>query len=135
MVSLRFDFVPFCRIHCLLVRLSNGFGCLQDTTSHLKMLSLLNSCSSDNLASDSNGTIGNLKEKLAKHIAYEGRLDASKFVEYWVPVQISNMQLELYCSTLLNHSLSLGSPLKTDPVGFLRDILNTLRKVCFIMYV
>ncbi|KAK0583701.1 hypothetical protein LWI29_001666 [Acer saccharum] len=106
-------------------------GQLKDSIAeYLNMLSLLNSPSSDDLIIDSNDTIGGLKEKLLKYIAYEGKSDTSRFVEYWVPVQISNMQLEQYCATLLTNSLSLCSPLKSDPVGVLRDILISIRKCC-----
>ncbi|KAL5831110.1 hypothetical protein ACOSQ4_016464 [Xanthoceras sorbifolium] len=105
-------------------------GQLKDSiVEYLNMLSLLNSPNSD-LIIDSNDTIGGLKEKLLKYIAYEGKSDTSRFVEYWVPVQISNMQLEQYCNTLLSNSLSLCSPLKSDPVGVLRDILISIRKCC-----
>ncbi|TXG58175.1 hypothetical protein EZV62_016004 [Acer yangbiense] len=106
-------------------------GQLKDSIAeYLNMLSLLNSPSSDDLIIDSNDTIGGLKEKLLKYIAYEGKSDTSRFVEYWVPVQISNMQLEQYCATLLSNSLLLCSPLKSDPVGVLRDILISIRKCC-----
>ncbi|KAK3226957.1 hypothetical protein Dsin_006819 [Dipteronia sinensis] len=106
-------------------------GQLKDSIAeYLNMLSLLNSPSSDDLIIDSNDTIGGLKEKLLKYIAYEGKSDTSRFVEYWVPVQISNMQLEQYCATLLSNSLSLCSPLKSDPVGVLRNILISIRKCC-----
>lgn len=86
----------------------------------------------DDLMVDANDNPGSLKEKTSKYIAYGGKLDSSRFVEYWIPVQISNVQLEQYCGTLLSKSLSLCSPLKNDPVGALRDILISTRKVGFI---
>lgn len=83
----------------------------------------------EGLTTDSVDDISSLKEKLSKYVAYGGKLDSSRFVEFWVPVQISNVQLEQYCATLLSNSLSLCSPLKNDPVGALRDILISMRKV------
>ncbi|MCD7472816.1 hypothetical protein HAX54_014185 [Datura stramonium] len=56
--------------------------------------------------------------------------ESSKFVEYWVPVQISDLQLEQYCATLLTNSNALRTFSKSDPVGALRDILLSVRKCC-----
>ncbi|KAL9413159.1 hypothetical protein AB3S75_041764 [Citrus x aurantiifolia] len=84
----------------------------------------------DDLMVDANDNLGSLKEKTSKYVAYGGKLDSSRFVEYWIPVQISNVQLEQYCGTLLSKSLSLCSPLKNDPVGVLHDILISARKCC-----
>lgn len=102
------------------------------------MLSLLESCDglhrSESLLLDTNENIGILREKLSKYVAYGGKLDSSRFMEYWVPVHISNVQLEQYCATLLSKCLLLCSPLKNDPVGALRDILISTRKVRFINY-
>lgn len=86
----------------------------------------------DDLMVDAIDNLGSLKEKTSKYVAYGGKLDSSRFVEYWIPVQISNVQLEQYCGTLLSKSLSLCSPLKNDPVGVLHDILISARKVGFI---
>lgn len=69
-----------------------------------------------------------LKERLAKFIAYERKSD-SKFVEYWVPVQLSKVQLEQYCASLLSNFVSLRSCAKNDSIGDLRDIVISLRKV------
>ncbi|XP_058103445.1 uncharacterized protein LOC131247018, partial [Magnolia sinica] len=79
--------------------------------------------------SDDIGILAGLKERLAQYIAYERKLD-SKFIEYWVPVQLSDVQLEQYCATLLSNSCSLRSCAKTDHVGALRDILSLTRKCC-----
>lgn len=76
---------------------------------------------------------GNLKDQLSKYIANGPRPDPSRFKEYWVPVQLSPMQLEQYCATLLSKSLALcSSSRKNDPVGALRDILISCRKVGLI---
>ncbi|KAL7615548.1 hypothetical protein Lser_V15G02487 [Lactuca serriola] len=54
----------------------------------------------------------------------------AKFVEFWVPVQISNLQLEQYCSTLLSDGMALRSGSKTDSVEALHNILKSNRKCC-----
>ncbi|XP_077252881.1 uncharacterized protein LOC143892273 [Tasmannia lanceolata] len=103
---------------------------------YINLLSLLDSgkegIDSDGLKNESNDSIGTLavlKEKFAQYLAYEPKSD-SKFLEYWVPVQLSYVQLEQYCSTLLSNSISLRSCSKNDPVGALRDILISTRKCC-----
>ncbi|XP_077226776.1 uncharacterized protein LOC143860127 [Tasmannia lanceolata] len=83
-----------------------------------------------NDSNDSIVTLALLKEKLARYLAYERKSDSSKFLEYWVPVQLSYVQLEQYCATLLSNSISLRSYSKNDPVGALRDILISTRKCC-----
>ncbi|XP_072965441.1 uncharacterized protein [Typha angustifolia] len=85
--------------------------------------SKLNSC-------DSGGTLAILKERFSRYVAYERKPDSSKFVEYWVPVCLSDVQLELYCATLISNTLALRSYSKVDPVGALRDILVSLWKCC-----
>ncbi|XVF20260.1 hypothetical protein REPUB_Repub11eG0182400 [Reevesia pubescens] len=115
-------------------------GPLKDNvTEYLNLLSLLDSQSdsncSDSLLTNSSDNIGTLKTRLAKFAAYECKLVSSRFVEYWVPVLLSNVQLEQYCFTLLSNSLSLCSPSKTDPVGALRSILISSRKCCDHPYV
>ncbi|XVF46309.1 hypothetical protein PTKIN_Ptkin03bG0017400 [Pterospermum kingtungense] len=104
-----------------------------------KLLSLLdsqsNSNSSDCLLITSSDNIGTLKERLAKYVAYESKLESSRFVEYWVPVFLSNVQLEQYCFTLLKNCLSLCSPSKIDRVGALCSILISCRKCCDHPYV
>ncbi|OMO91541.1 hypothetical protein COLO4_18304 [Corchorus olitorius] len=112
-------------------------GQLKDNMAeYLNLLSLLdsqsNSNDSDGLLINSSDVIGILKERLAKYIAYG---ESPRFVEYWVPVQLSNVQLEKYCFTLLSNSLSLCSPSRTDPVGAVRNILITCRKCCDHPYV
>nr|GEV44431.1 helicase protein MOM1-like isoform X1 [Tanacetum cinerariifolium] len=54
-----------------------------------------------------------LKETLSNLISYECKSNSSKFVEFRVPVQISNVQLEQYCSMLLSNAMALGSCSKT----------------------
>ncbi|GKV01245.1 hypothetical protein SLEP1_g13811 [Rubroshorea leprosula] len=70
------------------------------------------------------------EERLAKDIANGSKSESSRFIEYWLPVQISSVQLEQYCATLLENSLSLCSPLRSDPIGALRKTLISTRKCC-----
>ncbi|KAE8696703.1 putative Kinase family protein / peptidoglycan-binding LysM domain-containing protein [Hibiscus syriacus] len=103
-----------------------------NAAEYLNLLSLLDSRSdsNDSELSNSSDNIGTLKERLAKYVAYECKLESSRFLEYWVPVLLSNVQLEKYCFTLVSNSLSLCSPSKTDPVGVLRSIVVSSRKCC-----
>ncbi|KAI9077847.1 hypothetical protein K1719_040193 [Acacia pycnantha] len=83
----------------------------------------------DDLISNSSD-IGQLKDKLSSFVAYRCKSDSFRFVEYWVPVNISNAQLEQYCAALLSNSSILRSPLKSHVVEALHDILITTRKCC-----
>ncbi|XP_062172135.1 helicase protein MOM1 [Alnus glutinosa] len=115
-------------------------GQLKDSKDeYLRLLSLLESQSdlskSDALITSSNENICKLKETLSRYIAYRCKLDSSRFLEYWVPAQLSNLQLEQYCATLLSNSMALRSFSKNDSVGALRDILISTRKLCDHPYV
>ncbi|MCL7035003.1 hypothetical protein MKW94_004353 [Papaver nudicaule] len=80
---------------------------------------------------DSNDNVEKLKERLAQFVASERKSDSSKFVEYWVPVKLSKVQLEQYCYTLLSNSAFLRSSSKSiDTIDHLRNILITTRKCC-----
>ncbi|KAK4255115.1 hypothetical protein QN277_008152 [Acacia crassicarpa] len=83
----------------------------------------------DDLISNSSD-IGQLKDKLSSFVAYRCKSDSFRFVEYWVPVNISNAQLEQYCAALLSNSSILRSPSKSHVVEALHDILITSRKCC-----
>ncbi|XP_065876396.1 helicase protein MOM1 isoform X2 [Euphorbia lathyris] len=89
------------------------------------------------LIANSDHRIRDLKEKLSKYIIDGSKSDTSRFTEYWVPVQISNPQLEQYCATLLSNSLPLcsSSNSKNDPVGAFRDIVISSRKCCDHPYI
>ncbi|XXG89638.1 hypothetical protein AAC387_Pa12g1592 [Persea americana] len=112
-------------------------GPIKDNVAeYLNLLTLLDSVGDgtcvDSLnldSSDSVEALPLLKERLAKFIAYERKSD-SKFVEYWVPVQLSKVQLEQYCASLLSNFVSLRSCAKNDSIGDLRDIVISLRKCC-----
>ncbi|KAI3799370.1 hypothetical protein L1987_34664 [Smallanthus sonchifolius] len=79
--------------------------------------------------------ISKLKETLSKLIAYECKSGSSKFLEYWVPVQISNVQLEQYCSKLLSNAMALSACSKSDTTGAVHDILVSNRKCCDHPYI
>lgn len=85
---------------------------------------------SNGVSFDTAGTLGVLKAKLARYVAFERKADSSKLLEYWVPAHLSPVQLEMYCYTLLSNSPALRSHSKTDNVGALRNILVSLRKCC-----
>ncbi|XP_028070607.1 helicase protein MOM1-like isoform X2 [Camellia sinensis] len=101
---------------------------------HFNLLSLLDS-PSDGPKTDLNDNLGKLRERLSSFIAYDCKSDSSRFLEYWVPVLISNVQLEQYCATLLSNSMSLRSCLRNDPFGVLHDILISTRKCCDHPYI
>lgn len=81
------------------------------------------------LQSSSAENIGKLKERLSRYIVYEYKPESSRFKEYWVPVQMSTVQLEQYCAALISNSASLRSCQKRDLLGSLHDIVIFLRKV------
>ncbi|XP_010501367.1 PREDICTED: helicase protein MOM1 [Camelina sativa] len=62
------------------------------------------------------------------------KLYSSMYPEYWVPVQLSDVQLEQYCRTLFSKSLSLSSLSKID-LGALEETLMSVRKTCDHPYV
>ncbi|VFQ75015.1 unnamed protein product [Cuscuta campestris] len=71
-----------------------------------------------------------LKERFAKFVAYECKSSMPKFVEYWVPVRLSDLQIEQYCACLLSNSHLLCSSSKNDSLSNLHEILMTTRKCC-----
>ncbi|XP_065039440.1 uncharacterized protein LOC103972914 isoform X4 [Musa acuminata AAA Group] len=128
----------------LLKRLSSSFrllllsGHLKDNIAeYLNLLLFLDLGTDGNLGcimkSDSVGVVGTLallKERLSQNLAYDRKPDSSKFLEYWVPVQLSNVQLEQYCATLISNAIPLCSCSKIDLVGALGNILISTRKCC-----
>lgn len=71
-----------------------------------------------------------LKERLAPFVAFKCRYGLSKFAEYWVPVHLSNVQIEQYCESLVSNTVTLCSNTKNDSVYSLRELLTLTRKVC-----
>ncbi|KAL0418218.1 UNVERIFIED_CONTAM: Helicase protein MOM1 [Sesamum radiatum] len=119
----------------LQVLLSSAEAVLEDQTSeYLKILSLLESNGDfDKLRGsrfETNDNLCKLKDRLSRFVAYGSTSQVSKFLEYWVPVEISNYQLEQYCDTLLSNSIPLRSCSRNHPVRALHDILLTVRKCC-----
>nr|GEV07978.1 helicase protein MOM1-like isoform X1 [Tanacetum cinerariifolium] len=102
----------FSRIKCLstVKRLLVFCGPLGvNMTSYLDVLSKLDL---DVLSKTELDDMSKLKETLSILIAYECKSNSSQFVEFRVPVQISNVQLEQYCSMLLSNAMALGSKRK-----------------------
>ncbi|KAE8652772.1 hypothetical protein Csa_022848 [Cucumis sativus] len=86
----------------------------------------------DTLKTNGDDNISKLKERLSYHIAY---ISTSRFVEYWVPARISNVQLELYCAALLSNSGLLCSSFKSDLLDNIHDLLISTRKCCNHPYI
>ncbi|KAL8115543.1 hypothetical protein AgCh_022154 [Apium graveolens] len=111
-------------------------GPLKDNvTDYINLLSLLDSCGNDVRQGESSDNLCKFKERLSQYIACEGKSTSLKFVEFWVPSMVSNVQLEQYCDTLLSNSMSLCLNSKTDPVGALRDTVFSTRKSCDHPYI
>ncbi|XVF76397.1 hypothetical protein PTKIN_Ptkin13bG0263300 [Pterospermum kingtungense] len=103
------------------------------STDYQNLLSLLDSGyepSSDDLKNESNTDVCKLKERFARYFAFECKSGPFRFVEYWVPVKLSYLQLEQYCATLLSNSMLLSSSLKSDPADALRELIISVRKCC-----
>ncbi|RLN07805.1 uncharacterized protein C2845_PM11G12100 [Panicum miliaceum] len=94
------------------------------------LLAFLNSEQEDNGAYVDADALAMLRARFTRHIAYERKTASSKFLEYWVPAYLSQVQLELYSSVLLANSSILQSQTATDSVGALRDIVMCLWKCC-----
>ncbi|KAK4396361.1 Helicase protein MOM1 [Sesamum angolense] len=82
------------------------------------------------LRNQCNLDMSKLEEKSAHSIANECKNNKTKFVEYWVPVGLSNVQIEQYCASLFSNAGLLCSSLKHDSTEFLHDILVSTRKCC-----
>ncbi|KAJ7972389.1 Helicase protein MOM1 [Quillaja saponaria] len=104
----------------------------EHAADYFNLLSLLDpkfdGLESYKMGSDFNDSISKLKRKLAQYVVFECKLGSSTFAEYWVPVQLSNLQLEQYCSMLLSNSILLCSNLKNDSADALRVLIISTRK-------
>ena len=110
----------------------SNLAILQDNLlEYENLLAFLNSEQKDNGAYVDADALAVLRARFTRHIAYERKAGSSKFLEYWVPVYLSQVQLELYSSMLRANSSILQSQTATDSVGALRDIVMCLWKVCF----
>ncbi|KAK9691485.1 hypothetical protein RND81_09G199800 [Saponaria officinalis] len=95
---------------------------LKDTISeYTNILSLLEPLGSSNQYYKN---LNVLRERLCSFII------SPRFQEYWVPVEISNVQLEQYCSLMLSNLSVLRSSSKNDRIGSLNDILVSTQKCC-----
>ncbi|KAF3657334.1 hypothetical protein FXO38_13739 [Capsicum annuum] len=82
------------------------------------------------LDTDSNIDLTEFKKRFKHFVAYECKSSASKFIEYGVPVKLSNEQIEQYCACLFSNSTWLCSSLKNDSPSCIYDILVSTRKCC-----
>ncbi|KAK7245118.1 hypothetical protein RIF29_39952 [Crotalaria pallida] len=102
----------------------------EDRADYIKLLSLLKSGHHGlNIApveNYSSASISDLKSQLEKYVAFK----STRFVEYWVPAALSNLQLEQYCSMLLSNSALLCSGQNSGKVDALRDLIISTRKCC-----
>lgn len=108
----------------------------EDRADYIKLLSFLQSGHDElNISMKEtylSASISNLKSQLEQYIAFKGNSGSSRFIEYWVPAQLSSLQLEQYCSMLLSNSMLLCSGQKYDSVDALRDLIISTRKVDMI---
>ncbi|PHT37753.1 hypothetical protein CQW23_21326 [Capsicum baccatum] len=81
------------------------------------------------LDTDSDIDLTEFKKRFKHFVAYECKSSASKVIEYWVPVKLSNEQIEQYCACLFSNSTWLCSSLKNDSPSCIYDILVSTRKV------
>lgn len=108
----------------------------EDENDYIKLLSFLKSghqeLNTTKMESCSSASISNLKSQLEQYVAFKCHSGSSRFVEYWVPAQLSSLQLEQYCSMLLSNSMLLCSGQKSDSVDALRGLIISTRKVDII---
>ncbi|XP_022031947.2 helicase protein MOM1 [Helianthus annuus] len=74
-----------------------------------------------------NNDISALKERLSPFVAFECKFTTLDLQEYWVPVHLSSMQIEQYCSILASNSDTLSSLSKT---ASLNDVITQIQKCC-----
>ncbi|XP_016470560.1 uncharacterized protein LOC107792831 isoform X1 [Nicotiana tabacum] len=102
--------------------------------NHSNVLSLLypeyDKADNDLSYTDPNIDLTEFKERLKRFVAYECNSSTSKFIEYWVPVKLSNEQIEQYCNCLSSNSALLCSRWKNDSPNSLHNILVSTRKCC-----
>ncbi|KAI3826190.1 hypothetical protein L1987_00235 [Smallanthus sonchifolius] len=71
--------------------------------------------------------INTLKERLSPFIAFDCKFNTPDFEEYCVPVHLSSMQMEQYCSILASNLEALSSSSRKSS---LHDILTQIQKCC-----
>ncbi|CAH8383936.1 unnamed protein product [Eruca vesicaria subsp. sativa] len=82
----------------------------------------------------SNRDYGENKHNMQQAKSYDPKL-SSVYTEYWVPVQLSDVQIEQYCRTLFSKSIPLSSLSRIDHGGALEETLTSVRKTCEHPYV
>ncbi|PHT37635.1 hypothetical protein CQW23_21208 [Capsicum baccatum] len=96
------------------------------------VLSLLdtkyNKANNELLNTDSDLDLTEFKKRLKHFVAYECKSSSSKFIEYWVPVKLSNEPIEQYCTCLFDNSTWLCSSMKNDSPSCVDNILKYTRK-------
>ncbi|TQE07274.1 hypothetical protein C1H46_007096 [Malus baccata] len=119
----------------------------KSSAEYLCLLCLLdsesNSQTGDHFLSSCSDIIVKLKDRLSRYISHGCEPDSPRFREYWVPVQISTVQLEQYCENLLSNSTLVLSLAKNDRVGAditlskkaLYDATLAARKCCDHPYI
>lgn len=71
-------------------------------------------------------------QKFEHPFGEESKSTTTDFVEYWVPVRLSNIQTEQYCGSLFSKSSDLCSPDSWwGPMKFLNKILVSTKLVYF----
>ncbi|XP_070007002.1 uncharacterized protein [Nicotiana sylvestris] len=102
--------------------------------NHCNVLSLLDpeydKANNDLSDADPNIDLTEFKERLKSFVAYECNSSTSKFIEYWVPVKLSNEQIEQYCNCLSSNSALLCSRWRNNSPNSLHNILVSTRKCC-----
>ncbi|KAI3738319.1 hypothetical protein L2E82_28346 [Cichorium intybus] len=100
-----------------------------ETVNYQNILSILDSKYEDmHMDMDADVDTNALKEKLSPFVAFECKFNASEIEEYWVPVHLSNIQIEQYCS-LLNSNFEVLT-LSVRNSSSLNDILTQTQKCC-----
>ncbi|KAL1545831.1 DNA helicase [Salvia divinorum] len=82
------------------------------------------------LESQGNGYESKLQEKIVHPYEEENKSTTTDFIEYWVPVRLSNIQTEQYCGSLFSNSTLLCSSYKFDNLKVLREILVSTKNCC-----
>lgn len=71
-----------------------------------------------------------LKKRIVHFFAYQCKRDPVQFAEFWVPVMLTDVQIELYCASLFSKAHLLCSSLRTDSTGSLHELLVSIKKTC-----
>lgn len=89
----------------------------------------LQNIESNGLESHGNGDESKLQEKIVHPYIEENKSTTTEFIEYWVPVRLSNIQTEQYCGSLFSNSTLLCSSYKFDSLKVLHEILVSTKNV------